>query len=436
MAEEQRPIRLAVLGGASTGKTSLISRLTLNIVHESHYPTRDQTNWLFDYIPHSKLAKTILDGKAHERLLRRTPNSQVLEPIFKSPLVSTNVLLSPLVFQSFMDAFTSMKTQSKNKSTSNGFFMKNLELKKTNSNSDSSQDKKLQVRYSTALNSSASSPSLNHSIDEENNIPKNYIPPSYSPIPIDIIDTPGFNPQMVVPFLEVSLFRNLDKSILRGLANEPRQPVSTRSLLVASGASELNGKIDGYILVYSAIPEVLHHNLSLPPGYSDKPETSGNSLDKENEKDVRANAGGLPLLDNIRSCILDAWTEYINYKEAWERGKEDDIYSLLHNFKNIWKTQESESAKNSKIKNLRSFKTTLTSIDLNPASPTSPPPCIIVCTHVNEPLASPLLIKKGKELATQWNCGFVGVNNIDDFNVDVALSLIIREIVEKEKLLS
>ncbi|SMN18143.1 similar to Saccharomyces cerevisiae YPR084W Putative protein of unknown function [Maudiozyma saulgeensis] len=446
MSEEQRPIRLAVLGGESTGKTSFISRLTLNIVHESHYPTRDQTNWLFDYIPHSKLAKAILDGQAHERLLRRTPNSQLLEPIFKSPLVSPNVLLSPLVFQAFIDNYTSMKTQSKNKTNSSNFFMKNLDLKKTNSNNDNGNEKNLQVRYLSSPNASQTSlplqaqPPLSHSEDEESSVPSNYVPPSYSPIPIDIIDTPGFNPQMVVPFLEVSLFRNLDKSILKGLANEPRQPVSTRTLLVASGASELNGKIDGYILVYSAIPEVSHHSLSLPPEYVSekeiKEDTKLKNEDPDNDDSTKCNAGGFPILLNIRSCILDAWAEYVNYKEAWEKGKEDDIYSLLHNFKNIWKSQESESTKNSKIKDLRTFKTTLPEIDLNPASPTSPPPCIIVCTHVNEPLASPVLIKKGRDLATQWNCGFVGINNIDDFNVDVALSLIIKEIVEKEKLLS
>lgn len=449
MTEEQRPIRLAVLGAESTGKTSLVSRLTLNIVHESHYPTRDQTNWLFDYIPHSKLAKTILDGQAHERLLRRTPNSQLLEPIFKSPLVSPNVLLSPLVFQAFIDNFTAIKTQSKNKTTSNNFFMKNLDLKKSGSSGSSSNDalhdRNLQVRYATAAGTTGSGAKstvvphrpVQQSRDDENSVPKNYIPPSYAPIPIDIIDTPGFNPQMVVPFLEVSLFRNLDKSILRGLANEPRQPVSTRTLLVASGASELNGKIDGYILVYSAIPELLHYNLSLPPEYEGSDDVA--AVEKKEEETTSSSesiAGGFPILRNIRACILDAWAEYINYKEAWEEGKEDDIYSLLHNFKNIWKSQESESSKNSKIKDLRSFKTTLPEIDLNPASPTSPPPCIIVCTHVDEPLASPVLIKKGRDLATQWNCGFVGVNNIEDYNVDVALSMIIKEIVEKEKLLS
>ena len=68
------------------------------------------------------------------------------------------------------------------------------------------------------------------------------------PILVELIDTPSFNPQQVVPFLEASLYTNLDKEILGNLANEPRKPVSTNPLLVASGASELNGNINGYFL--------------------------------------------------------------------------------------------------------------------------------------------------------------------------------------------
>ncbi|CCF59485.1 hypothetical protein KAFR_0H00760 [Kazachstania africana CBS 2517] len=422
---DQRPIRLAVLGGESTGKTSFVSRLTLNIVHEVHYPTRDQTNWLFDYKPHSKLAKTILDDQAHERLSRRTPGSQALEPIFKSPSVSANVLLSPLVFQSFMDNYTQVKTQFKTKSSPN-YLLKNLEIKMSNDPVNNNSQSLAKYVKSTARSSSTD---LGRKFEDNSsvNIPENYIPPSYQPIPIDIIDTSAFKPELVVPFLEVSLFRNLDKNILRGLADEPRRPVSTTSLLVASGASELNGKIDGYILVYSAIPEISHHALASPPSYNDN---------VNNTEVTPTDGGGFSILSKIRACILDAWTEFRNYQNGWEQGKEDDIYSILHNFKSIWRSPEAEAAKMNKVKNLRSYRTTLDSIDLDPSSPNSPPPCIIVCTHINEDLSSPLLVDMGRELATSWNCGFVGVNNIDDFNVDVAMSLIVKEIVEKDKLIT
>ncbi|CAL9736623.1 hypothetical protein MOSE0_K03928 [Monosporozyma servazzii] len=428
-SSDPRPIRLAVLGGESTGKTAFISRLTLNIVHDVHYPTKNQTNWLFDFIPQSTLAKAILDGQAHERLLNRTPGSEKLVPIFESPVITPYVLLSPLTFQAFTDNYTNLKNTPKSRASSNH------SLKKTNSNNF----------YSYSNNSSSSqitlpgkrrTQSANAFKIESANLPRNYIPPTYSPIPIDIIDTPGFKPEMVVPFLEVSLFRNLDKSILKGLANQPRTPVSTTSLLVASGASELNGKIDGYILVYSAIPELNHHIVPEPPSYGSVDISKNDKESTTSTTSEIPKGGGLSLLTIIRSCILDAWTEFRNYETDWKNGQEEDVYSLAHSLKSIWKSQESEQTKLAKVNKLRTFKTDLDTITLDPASPNSPPPCIIVCTHINSNMASPLLIQKGKQLATQWESSFVGIDNIDDINVDVALSLIIKDIVEKDHLLS
>lgn len=427
---EPRPIRLAVLGGESTGKTAFVSRLTLNIVHDVHYPTKSQTNWLFDFIPHSKLARAILDEQAHERLLNRTPGSEKLVPIFKSPVITPYVLLSPLTFQAFTDNYTNLKNTPKSRATSNH------SLKKTNSNNF----------YTYSNDSSSSQVSLKSKKRKQTDLPyniesaplpRNYIPPTYSPIPIDIIDTAGFKPEMIVPFLEVSLFRNLDKSILKGLANQPRTPVSTTSLLVASGASELNGKIDGYILVYSAIPELNHHIVPEPPSYGSlDPSKVDITTTTTTSNDEMPKGGGLSLLPIIRSCILDAWTEFRNYETDWKNGQEEDVYSLAHSLKSIWKSQESEQTKLAKVNKLRTFKTDLDTITLDPASPDSPPPCIIICTHINDSMASPLLIQKGKQLATQWDSSFVGVDNIDDINVDVALSLIIKDIVEKDHLMS
>ncbi|KAL3233807.1 hypothetical protein RNJ44_03847 [Nakaseomyces bracarensis] len=436
---EQRPIRVAVLGGDSTGKTSFISRLTLNIVHEVHYPTRDQTNWLFDFIPHSPVARAILDAEPHERLAVRTPGSQVLEPIFSSPSVTDHVLLSPLVFQSFTDDFTQVRSQSKARTLS--YIRAESKKKKPHlykySNSAAGKDgdandKGIYLR----------GPKF---VERTNDVlPMNYIPPVYSPISIDIIDTPGFKPDMVVPFLEVSLFANLDKSVLRGLADEPRQPVSTTSLLVASGASELNGKIDGYVFVYSAIPELSH--LITPPSYESKDEGSEDVRDTISTANTEASSksnfswsnytkiknGGFSLLDVIRDCILDAWAEFRDYQRRWEMGQEDDVYSLFYTLKHMWKN---EKERNTKLQELRSYKTTVNTIETDPSSPDSPPPCLIICTHARDPLASPLLIDKGRQLATQWKCGFVALDNLEDYNVDVALSMLIREIAEKEKLL-
>lgn len=450
----QRPIRLAILGGEATGKSSLISRLTVDIVHEVHYPTRKQANWLFDFTPHSMLAKTLLDGQAHERLMQRTPSSQRVEPIFSSPSVSANVLLSPLVYQSFLNDYTFVKDIHSNRSTNQ---LKNVDLKgrDTPFYSYLEPDKDLidsklhnsitnfNANILRSISSHSSTAAQSIKSDELPNTNNNYLPPNYSSISIDIIDTPGFKPDMVVPFLEVSLFTKLDKRVLQGLAEGPRQPVSTTSMLTASGASELNGKVDGYVFVYSAVPEL--NRGADPPGYESssasggKPENASNE-DAPNSKrkdswssfDKLAD-GGFSLLEVIRNCILDAWTEYRDYEKRWKLGKEGDVYSLIYSLKSMWK---SEKERREKLKQLRSFTTKLNSLNLDPSSPDSPPPCLIVCTHVNDPMASPILIESGKNLGMKWQSGFVAIDSMDDFNVDIALSLIIREIVEKNKLLS
>lgn len=396
----------------------------------------------------------------HERLLTRTPGSEKLVPIFKSPEITPLVLLSPVSFHAITDNFTTLKQTPRSRAASS------QTLKKASDNSfyqyiNVSGDD-LHSNDSTDYDENNNNNSDN-STDVNIELPRNYKPPSYTPISIDIIDTHAFKPEMVVPFLEVSLFRNLDKSILKGLANQPRQPVSTTSLLVASGASELNGKIDGYILTYSAIPELSHHTVSEPPSYDENEvnnnNNSNNTLDLDNSTnchDTNLNVsisdstsslnvtidetnlpqgGGLPLLPIIRSCILEAWTEFRNFENNWKLGEEEDVYSLINNLKNLWKSQESELVKLKKMNKLRTFKTQLNSINLDPSHPDSPPPFLIVCTHVNDPMASPTLIETGKQLATQWNSGFVGVDNLDDINVDVALSALIKDIVEKSKLL-
>lgn len=440
---DPRPIRLAVLGGDATGKSSFISRLTVNIVREVHYPTREQTNWLFDFTPHSNLGRTLLDRQAHGRSMNRTQGSQAPQPIFISPSVSPHVLLSPLVFQSFLNEFTQMKTQFRGRSTNH---ISHLHLKSKDTsmyeylepqldeikpvNTVTNSDVNILRTWSSANSNMSNTPPHQETIS----LPVNYIPPTYTPIPIDIIDTPGFKPEMVVPFLEVSLFTQLDKRVLRGLANGPRFPVSTTSMLVASGASELNARIDGYIFVYSAVPE-LNHGAD-PPGYEDAVEGPSEEASSSNNHALWSNYnklsdGGFSLLDIIRNCFLDAWTEFRNYENRWEQGKERDIYSLIYNFKNLWRTEHNNGKK---LEELRSFNHDLKSIDLDPSSPASPPPFLIVCTHANDRMASPKLVEWGRSLATQWRSGFIALDSMDDYNVDVAVSLILREIVEKNKL--
>lgn len=443
---DHRPIRLAVVGAELTGKTAFTSRLTVNIVHEVHYPTRQQTNWLFDFIPKSALARTVLDNQLHERILARTQGSQQPDPVFSSPSLSPHILLSPLVYQAFLDDYRNVKKQFASRSTNH---IKHVELKDRDNPFYSYLETGPEVASATPINTATNSnanilrsirsgsSTLDDSTEFSIGLPSNYMPPEYTAIPIDIIDTPGFNPEMVVPFLEVSLFTKLDKRVLRGLANQPRVPVSTTSMLVASGASELNGKVDGYVFVYSAIPE-LNNDIS-PPEYdsisqavSDTGLTSTLSGDFWSASSRRTD-GGFSMLQVIRNCILEAWGEYRDYEKRWQEGKEGDVYSLVHSLKTVWKT---EQQRRENLAKLRRPNKNLKTLNLDPSSPDSPPPCLVLCTHVHDPMASPALVELGENLATQWRCGFVAADNMDGYNVDVAMSLIVREIVEKNRLLS
>lgn len=215
------------------------------------------------------------------------------------------------------------------------------------------------------------------------------------PILVELIDTPSFNPQQVVPFLEASLYTNLDKEILGNLANEPRKPVSTNPLLVASGASELNGNINGYFFVYSAVPG------SSPPGY---------------DEDLSNSTGDntFSLLPVIKGALEDAWQEYNEYIRKKNAEKEQDLFSFKVALRNLLKEPSSNN----------SDKKGVETKDYSP-------PIWILCTHKDSNLASPKLIEQGKQLAREWNCGFLAMDNLE-YNIDILLTLMIRDIIERK----
>ncbi|CAI5755601.1 unnamed protein product [Candida verbasci] len=295
-----KPIRIAVLGGARFGKTSIISKLIMGNFRDTYYPTHQINSNLFTYKPSSKSAKFILQNK---------------------PVRDDNVII-------------------------------NQPLKPVNN------------KYYTINN------------DGE-----------VSPILVELIDTPSFNPQQVVPFLEASLHIKLPQDVLHNLANEPRRPVSTNPLLVASGASELNGNTNGYFFVYSSIPS---YN---PPSY-------------EFESKLPENHS-INLLKTMKIALDEAWEEYNNFKKNWEQGKETDMFSFKIALKNLLK----ENKKSNITLNNYNYK----------------PSIWIVCTQINNSLSSPTLIEQGKELAKEWNYGFIAIDNLDS-DVDELLALMIRSI--------
>ncbi|KAH3672742.1 hypothetical protein WICMUC_004148 [Wickerhamomyces mucosus] len=383
-SNEDHPIKLVLLGGPNVGKSTFANRMHSKFFRETYYPTHKSTMLLFDYFAQTLKSKAVLDEYGG------------LEG--KSIVTADNdLLLSPTIFQSYTK---NVSSESKKRRNSNG---SNTKLIKNN-----------YYNYKYA------------------NYYGNYHEPLISPISIELIDTPAFRPDMVVPFLEVSLFRNLDKEDLHNLANEPRKPVSTNPLLVASGSGELDGNVNGYVFMYSAVPS------SNPPSYDESlnptkvPAVDTTSSEDTTQEEIiyRETLG---ILELMRGAIYDAWREYRNYQKRWEKGQEGDVYSLVYGIKQLWKMRSIEEEQR-KLQELRKISYELDTLNTDPSSPESPPPIIIVCTHCNHPGAAPFLIDQGKNLANAWKSSFIMIDNQDNKNVEESLALIIREIVEKENL--
>lgn len=384
------PTKIVLLGGPGVGKSTFANNLYSKFFRETYYPTHKSTILLFEFLAKKKKAKSILDeygGLQAKKIITEGGDIQ----------------LSPTIFQSYTKATTDRK---KRRSSSNG------------SGSKLMKNKVYSYKYSDSKQNSSA-------LDDTP-----YTEPSISPVLIELIDTPPFKPDLVVPFLEVSLYRNLDKEDLHNLANEPRRPVSTNPLLVASGASELDGNVNGYIFMYSAVPSFN------PPSYEDvlSPSTSRNSAVSDNSNNsTNGSENPLTLLDIMRGAILDAWTEYRNYQKKWKKGSEGDIYSLVYGIKQLWKMKSYEEEQE-KLAELRKISNRLDDLDIDPSSSESPPPILIVCTHANHEGRSPNLIEAGKQMANNWKSSFVLVENDNGENVEESIALLLREIVERQKL--
>lgn len=372
------PVKLVLLGGPCVGKSTFANRVHSGFFRETYYPTHKSTMLLTDFKPNSSKSRTILDEYGP---------LEAKQQITKDD----DILLSPVIFQSYNKASSNPEIRNRRSSSTTKNLLKN------NYYSYKFQDEGDQ-----------------------------YKEPIISPIQIELIDTPPFKPHLVVPFLEVSLYRNLDKEDLHNLANEPRRPVSTNPLLVASGASELDGNVDGYIFTYCAVPSLN------PPSY-DESLTPTSSNEEEPIVTSYKEDDSLVILELMRGAIYDAWKEYRNYEKKRKKGQEGDVYSLIHGIKQLWKIKSHEEEQR-KLDELRKISSHLDDLDIDPSSPESPPPIVIMCTHAKHDGASPMLIEEGKKLANEWKASFVLVDNEVGYNLEEALALMIREIVERQRL--
>lgn len=353
------PIRMAVLGGPKSGKSSIISKLAHGNFNDAYYPTIRTNPVLINYYPTSPTARTLLDTDDCSHTLELATNNPSL-------------VLSPVIHRSLKRAPPKSKRQLVN--STNPYYVSYFEEAKHNS--------------------------------------PEYIPPQITPILVELIDTPAFDPLRVVPFLELSLDSNLSAKILHRRANEPRLAVSTNALLVASGTNELDGNIDAYFLTYSAVPS------QNPPSYH---ETDSNTM--------RNTLQVFDLVENIKDALHEAWREYIAFKRR--RQAKVSRLSLKLAITKIWQTSDDEhdgDAEDTSVQDSESH-----DIPTDPADPDNLPPLWILCTHSEHPFASPNLVQQGRQLATNWKCGFVAVDNAHD-NVQILLAASIREIVERKRL--
>lgn len=178
----------------------------------------------------------------------------------------------------------------------------------------------------------------------------------------------------LIPFLEKSLDCRLSKDVLNNLANGYNTNYRSRvkPLIIGSGISDMNGYMDGYILTYSCVPQD-----PLPPAYEASQSTP-----------TRKTATQLDIVRAVHDSIEDAWKEWTVYNEGWKTGGETEV---KHSFSSRFK-READATVPGVVAMMSS---------------SGMPPIVLVCTHIDSPLASPRLIEEGRELARKWNAAFV-----------------------------
>ncbi|ODQ81377.1 hypothetical protein BABINDRAFT_160725 [Babjeviella inositovora NRRL Y-12698] len=381
--QHQKPLRISLLGAERVGKTTFARGVKYHSsspqTTEAYYPTKSIQSSLLLFQPSDPLARAMLDEACTLEFL-------VTESTKKG------ILLSPLVTKHLPTKATPLDQRFKSKG-------------------DISYHPRNDIYGYEDLSATPS-----FGATGATGAFLTYKPPLITPVTVELIDTPAFKPHSVVPYLEVALNRELGKEVLRKLADAPRQPVSTNPLLVASGASEMNGSIDGYIFMYSSVPSLN------PPSYG--------AIDSQREQT------SLDLLDSIKNTLSDAWVEFVDYKRRFNEGKESDVFSLSYNFRRAVMQDEVKLAQ--RREQLRAVNLQMKMYDINFNDPmNSTPPILIVCTHSLSELASPELVKQGQRLAASWGCGFIGVDTMEgastNAGIEEALSMMIREISEKRK---
>ncbi|KAH3668117.1 hypothetical protein OGAPHI_001871 [Ogataea philodendri] len=388
-----RPLRFALLGPHNSSKSSIVSIVSSHKSLGNYYPTIQNSPTLLQFQPSNQRTRALLDVNITYKELEE------LHLVDSPDIQLTDVVISAV-----------KKTQSKNTS-SESVLARTLNYYDLDYSGIDGSASPLSSRMSPlqfgSMHSPFNSPYERAGMHSILGTPETDLEggpqPYTTPILLELIDTPGVQPDDLIPFLERSLDSRLARDVLRNLAEDNDGELGrarVKPLLIGSGISDLNGTMDGYLICYSCVPETQMD--SPPPSYyeEDIPQPS-------------APLQPLEIVKAIKTTLEDAWKEYLRYHHNWEVGKEYDVFSLNRSLKTLWSK--------SKIAQTDPEATYL-------------PPITIAVTHCDHELASPVLIEEGRKLAAQWGFAFVQVEcPFENWkNVEECIGLMIRESIESQ----
>lgn len=438
-----RPLRFAVLGPHRSSKSSFVSIISNQISLPNHYPTVQNSPVLVQFQPKRFSSRAILD-------VRVTPKDlEEVGLLGDSSIVMDQHLMKRIDMEGLR--------QAKERASANTSDTSEDILAQTNRNYDLDYTvwDMFDNEYFKPINSFASQVPAVARLDAtvvkgrrgvaplpvhfDLRSKSSYKPPVSTPILIELIDTPGVQEEDLIPFLERSLDCRLSKDVLNNLANDYNTNFRSRvkPLITASGISDLNAGINGYLLCYSAVPEVEDTNVP-PPIYGDatvaSEATSQAGPFPNSTCDVPSpvrRSNGIDVLRSLYYSIVEAWQEWTTYHVNWEIGKEYDSLSLATSIKQIWKRKELPLSEIKDPNELSGEDRRRLEKFLEKSDVAKRPPIVVACTHVDSPYASPLLQKKGRELASEWGCAYVEMSCSYEArswkNVEEALALLVRE---------
>jgi hypothetical protein len=398
-----QPLRLALLGAHQAGKSALLSVVANHISLDNYYPTQRNSPMLLQFQPKKESSRAVLDvnatvadlqemgviedttgaadasadadadadadpatldvmlsaqllrqiDKAGIQRLKQTKHGQGQNAQFDESTVAilqqTDNLYDldyscPNLFE--QDAFSPLS--SFHSPTGIASYSRGHSFGKSFTNSAGRRFPAYEVETMSTPNQNHPS----HSFHQNR-----YHAPIATPILVEMVDTPGItsNADGLIPFLERSLDSRLTKDVLSNLANGYNTAFRSRviPLITGSGISDLNGQMDCYLLVYSAIDSTT-----------------------------------LAVVESLYEAIVDAWREWSAYKTGWAKGGEHDALSMSTSIKHLWKQQQLEKGKGEITVQL------------------DRPPIVVVCTHA-EKSGSAAGVEQGKILAARWGCAFV-----------------------------